>query len=78
MKKIIVSLIALAAVSTVALASDRNYDLRDSDTYTGKYSQSATQDDTSAEAFAAKTVDTPSSLTLQELIKRAQDERNVQ
>jgi hypothetical protein len=38
MKTLIVSLAALAAVSSAALASDRNYDLRDSDTYFGKYS----------------------------------------
>ena len=36
MKKITLSLIALAAVSTAALA-DRSYDLRDSDTYMGKF-----------------------------------------
>jgi hypothetical protein len=38
MKTLIVSLTALVAVSGAALASDRGYDLRDSDTYFGKYS----------------------------------------
>ena len=38
MKTLIVSLAALVAVSGAALASDRGYDLRDSDTYFGKYS----------------------------------------
>lgn len=38
MKKIAISLIALAAISTASFASQRNYDLRDSDTYFGKYS----------------------------------------
>ena len=38
MKKVLISLLALTAVSGAALASDRNYDLRDSDTYFGKYS----------------------------------------
>ena len=38
MKNVLISLLALAAVSGAALASDRNYDLRDSDTYFGKYS----------------------------------------
>jgi hypothetical protein len=39
MKKIAISLIALAAISTASFAGDnRNYDLRDSDTYFGKYS----------------------------------------
>ena len=38
MKKIAISLLALAAVSTAALAGEsRGYDLRDSDTYFGKY-----------------------------------------
>jgi hypothetical protein len=39
MKKIAFSLIALAAISTASFAGDnRGYDLRDSDTYFGKYS----------------------------------------
>jgi hypothetical protein len=38
MNKFTVSLIALAALSSAAFAGDnRNYDLRDSDTYVGKY-----------------------------------------
>ncbi len=38
MKTLFVSLAALVAVSGAALASDRSFDLRDSDTYFGKYS----------------------------------------
>ena len=38
MKNVLISLVALAALSSAALASDRSYDLRDSDTYFGKYS----------------------------------------
>ena len=39
MKKFAISLIALAAISTASFAGEnRNYDLRDSDTYFGKYS----------------------------------------
>jgi hypothetical protein len=39
MKKFAISLIALAAISTASFAnSNRSYDLRDSDTYVGKYS----------------------------------------
>ena len=38
MKNVLISLAALAALSTAALASDRSNDLRDSDTYFGKYS----------------------------------------
>jgi hypothetical protein len=41
MKKIALSLIALAAVSTAALA-DRSQDLRDIDTYMGKFANEAT------------------------------------
>jgi hypothetical protein len=37
MKTLIVSLAAVVAISGAALASDRSYDLRDSDTYFGKY-----------------------------------------
>jgi uncharacterized protein YecE (DUF72 family) len=40
MKKFAISLLALAALSTASLAGDnRGYDLRDSDTYFGKYSK---------------------------------------
>lgn len=38
MKKFAISLIALAAISTASFASQRGYDLRDSDTYMGKHS----------------------------------------
>jgi hypothetical protein len=37
MKKLIVSMIALAAVSTTAYAENRSQDLRDMDTYMGKF-----------------------------------------
>ncbi len=37
MKKFIVSMIALAAVSTTAYAANRSQDLRDTDTYMGKF-----------------------------------------
>ena len=52
MKKIAISLLALAAVSTVALAGEsRGYDLRDSDTYFGKYSNQLKNESTSANAL---------------------------
>ena len=53
MKKIAISLIALAAVSTVAFAGEnRGYDLRDSDTYFGKYSTQLTDKATNTSAIS--------------------------
>lgn len=53
MKKIAISLFAIAAVSTVAFAGDnRGYDLRDSDTYFGKYSNQVANTSTSTSAIA--------------------------
>ena len=52
MKKIAISLIALAAISTVSVASQRNYDLRESDTYFGKYSMQVINKASSAHALA--------------------------
>ena len=59
MKNVLISFAALAALSTAALASDRNYDLRDSDTYFGKYStqlkaKSYSNTGSSTEAFAVE------------------------
>ena len=52
MKKIAISLFALAAVSSVALAGEsRGYDLRDSDTYFGKYSNQLKSESTSVDAL---------------------------
>jgi hypothetical protein len=49
MKKIAISLFAIAAVSTIAFAGDnRGLDVRDSDTYFGKYSNQVTNSSTSA------------------------------
>jgi hypothetical protein len=61
MKNVLISLAALAALSSAALASDyghgRNSDLRDSDTYFGKYStqlkaKSYSNANSAVEAFA--------------------------
>ncbi len=52
MNKIAISLIALAAISTASFASQRNYDLRDSDTYFGKYSTQLKDKATSVNALA--------------------------
>lgn len=52
MNKIALTLAALAALSSAALASQRGYDLRDSDTYFGKYA-TASQSNVDVNAFAA-------------------------
>ena len=50
MKKFLIAAAALALVSGSALA-DRNYDLRDSDTYTGKFATNLNIGATSAQAL---------------------------
>jgi hypothetical protein len=78
MKKFAISLIALAAISTAALASsNRNYELRDSDTYTGPFAHSETIPTSAVDAFAFTKAGFGSGLTLQQLIYRSQDERNI-
>ena len=53
MKKIAISLLALAALSTASFAGDnRGYDLRDSDTYVGKYSNQVRDSATDVNALA--------------------------
>ena len=53
MKKIAISLFALAAVSTAAFANDnRGYDPRDSDGYLGQYANQMRNDSTSTSAIA--------------------------
>ena len=52
MKKFAISLLALAAVSTVAFADQNRGDLRDSDTYFGKYSYQVRNESTSVHALA--------------------------
>jgi hypothetical protein len=52
MNKILLSLAALTAISGAALA-ERSYDLRDSDTYTGKYSSMQIQDQVDVNALAS-------------------------
>ena len=53
MKRIALSLIALAAVSSVAFANEnRSWDLRDSDTYFGKYAEVQKPAAPAANAFA--------------------------
>ena len=52
MKKLSISLFALAAISTASFASERGYDLRDSDTYFGKYSTQLKNTSTKTNALA--------------------------
>jgi len=52
LKKFTLSLIALAAISSAAFSSQRNYDLRDSDTYFGKYATRLKNTDTMTHALA--------------------------
>ena len=52
MKKLILSLAAIAALSTASFAAERNYDLRDSDTYTGRYATRAQPAPVSVDALA--------------------------
>jgi hypothetical protein len=51
MKNVLISLLALAAISGAALANDR-VDLRDSDTYFGKYATKHQSQATDSNAFA--------------------------
>jgi hypothetical protein len=78
MKKFAISLVALAAVSTVAFANDnRSNELRDSDTYIGQHAQGSTTAVNNVEAFEVKHLRNSSGMTLQDFIDRSQDERNV-
>jgi hypothetical protein len=78
MKKFAISLIALAAVSTVAFANDnRSNDLRDSDTYIGSHAQVSTGGGADVEAFAVKHLRNSSGLTLQDFVDRSQEDRNA-
>jgi hypothetical protein len=70
MKKIIFTLAALAALSTVSFASsDRSWDLRDSDTYFGKYSTQLKDNATSAVSSAALAVDTGTMTNFERMTK---------
>ena len=72
MKKFTISLFALAAISTVALASQRSYDLRDSDTYFGKYSTQLKDNATAVNALSV--VDDGQVLTSFERLKKISEE----
>jgi hypothetical protein len=61
MKKIIISIAALAAISSAALAAgNRSWDLRDADTYVGKYSSQIDQTSNTVNTFAVEDNASPS------------------
>ena len=76
MKKIAISLLALAAVSTAALANENRGELRDSDTYFGKYSNQVKNEATSSNAFAVANKGT-GALTAFERMQKIQQENEI-
>ena len=74
MKKFAISLIALAAISTASFASQRNYDLRDSDTYFGKYATQLKNAATKVNALAV--VKEADALTNFERLKKLSEEND--
>ena len=76
MKNVVISLVALAAFSGAALASDRNYDLRESDTYFGKYAEQLKGDRTSTATEAFAVVKTGKKLTNFERMMKISEEND--
>ena len=77
MKKIAISLLALAAVSTVALAGEsRGYDLRDSDTYFGKYSNQLKNESTSVNALVVAKKNTGALTAFERMQQTAEENEN--
>jgi hypothetical protein len=77
MKKFAISLLALAAVSTVAFANENRGDVRDSDTYIGKYSNQAVDQSVSSDAFAVIKSDAGQTLTSYErMLKISEENQN--
>jgi hypothetical protein len=72
MKYFTISFIALVSLSTASLAGDnRNYELRDSDTYVGKYASQSTVSRVKAYALAGPAAS--DGLSNAEIIKRNQE-----
>ena len=77
MKKFAISLLALAAVSTVALAGEsRGYDVRDSDTYIGKYSNQVKNESTSVNALAVAKKSTGALTSFERMQQAAEENEN--
>ena len=74
MKKFAISLLALAAVSTVALANENRGDLRDSNTYFGNYSNQVKDQSVSSDALAVIMRDHGQSLTSFERLLKVSEE----
>jgi hypothetical protein len=77
MKNLFLSLAAIAALSGAAVASERSYDLRDSDTYHGKFSEQKKgkrlpYDSSATEAF--KAIDDSAPLTAFERMMKTSEE----
>lgn len=72
MKNVLISLAALAVLSTAALANDRGYDLRDSDTYFGQYSTQSKN--TGYESNALAVAGDSASLTAFERMQKISEE----
>ena len=72
MNKIAISLIALAAVSTAAFAgSNRNFELRESPTYVGQYSEQVNGE--ASDALAIAGFGSSQAPTSDEILKRNQE-----
>ena len=75
MKKIVISLFALAAVSATAFANNnRGYDPRDAEGYLGKYSNVLTNDYTSTSAMAV--TNSGKAVTSFEIMKQQSEEND--
>jgi hypothetical protein len=77
MKNLLLSLAAITALSGAAVASERSYDLRDSDTYHGKFSEHAKRhqlpyNSSATEAF--KAIDDSAPLTAFERMMKTSEE----
>lgn len=79
MNKICLSILTVAALSSAAYANNRSYDLRDSDTYFGKYSTQLKNKATTMTVVSPLAVqEKGSALTNDERMKRISEEKNDQ
>ena len=76
MKKFAISLLALAAVSTAAFANENRGDVRDSDTYVGKYSNQVRNESTSVHALAVAKKGTGALTAFERMQQTAEENEN--